>query len=89
MLHEAADCAALVEDGAHQDSERDEESDVHHDLAEATRDGFDGLFDAEAHRQAKVNRGEDQGNHRVDPEADDQQHSGQNRDSCVDQNSNV
>ncbi|MNI79371.1 hypothetical protein D3C73_1358230 [compost metagenome] len=75
MLHEAPDRAALVEDGAHQDAEGDEQADVHHDLAEAAGDGFDGFLDAEAHRQTEINGSEDQGNHRVDPEADDQQDS--------------
>ena len=76
MLHEAPDGAALVEDGAHQDAEGDEQANVHHDFAETGRDGFDGLFDAKAYGEAEVDGTDHQGDDGVDSETDDQHNGG-------------
>jgi hypothetical protein len=89
VLHEAPDGSALVEDGAHEDAEGDEQADVHHDVTESGGDGFDGLFDAEADGEAKVHGADHQGDDGVDSETDNQQHGGEHRDGCVDQDSDV
>ena len=89
MLHEAADGAALVEDGAHQHAEGDEEANLHHDLAETGRDGFDGLFDAQAYCKTEVDRTDDQGDDGIDSETDNQDHGGKDRHGRVDQDSYV
>jgi hypothetical protein len=89
VLHEPPDRAALVEDGAHEHAEGDEQADVHHDFAEPGRDGLDGLFDAEAHGQAEVDGADHQGDNGVDSETDDQHNGGQDRHGRIDQYSNV
>ena len=89
VLHEAPDRAALVEDGAHQHTEGDEQAHIHHDVTETGGDGLDCFLDAEAGGEAQVHRTDDQGDDGIDSETDDQDDGGQNRHCRIDQYSYV
>ena len=64
---------------AHQYAERDQQSDLGHDVAESGHDRVDRLLDAEAGGQPQVGRTDDQRDHRVELEPHDHHHDRDDR----------
>jgi hypothetical protein len=72
-----------VEQRADHDAEADQQPDLGHQLAEAQGDRLERAGEADAARQAEVERAQHQRDDGVDPAPDDQADHQSDRDGCV------
>ena len=83
-LHQTLDGAGLLQDGAHQHAEGDQQADLGHDVAEPVVIASIVSCDAEPDRQAEVGGSDDQRDDRIELEPHDHHDHRDDRDRRVD-----